>query len=119
MAAQPPFTENLIYTSALYNSTTAAPLTLQNGFATQGTNTITNTFAINPNYRLPYAQNWTLAIAQTLPHNILMEFEYIRDQRHGTWALRWPPDCGGRFGRRRDSQCQRVRILHLRREFHL
>ena len=77
MAAQPPFTENLIYTSPLYNSTTAQPLTLQNGFATQGTNTITNTFAINPNYRLPYAQNWTLAIQQTLPHNILMEFEYI------------------------------------------
>ncbi len=72
MAAQPPFTENLIYTS-----TPATPLTLENGFATPGVNSITNTFAINPNYRLPYAQNWTFAIQQRLPHNILMEFEYI------------------------------------------
>ena len=51
--------------------------TLENGFSSQGANSITNTFAINPNYRLPYAQNWTFAIQQTLPHNVLVELEYI------------------------------------------
>ena len=76
LAAQPPFTENAIYTSPLYNSG-LAPLTLENGFSNQGVNSITNTFAINPNYRLPYAQNWTFAIQQTLPHNVLVELEYI------------------------------------------
>ena len=43
----------------------------------QGTNTITNTYAIDPGYRLPYAQTWSFAIQQTLPHQLLLEVEDI------------------------------------------
>ena len=72
MAAQPPFA-----TTASLSTSLADPLTLQNGFPAQPSTTITNTFAINPNYKLSYAQTWNLAVQQTLPHNVLMEVEYI------------------------------------------
>ncbi len=72
MLGQPPFTENVINTTSA-----AVPLTLENGFPGSGTNVLTNTWAINPNQKLPYAQNWTVTLAQTLPHNVLVELEYI------------------------------------------
>jgi hypothetical protein len=72
MIGQPPFTENVINTTSA-----AAPLTLESGFPAGGINTLTNTWAVNPDYKTPYAQNWTFTIAQTLPHNILLETEYI------------------------------------------
>ncbi len=79
LIGQPPFTENVINTSCLVSCTaTSTPLTLENGFpASGGVNALTNTWAINPNYKTPYAQNWTFTIAQTLPHNVLLETEYI------------------------------------------
>jgi len=79
MLGQPPFTENTINTSCVPNcSATSTPLTLANGFpSSAGVNTLTNTWAINPNQKLPYAQNWTFTVAQTLPHNVLLELEYI------------------------------------------
>jgi hypothetical protein len=72
MAAQPPFA-----TTASLSTSTSDPLTLQNGFPTQPSQTITNTYAIDRNYKLSYAQTWSLAVQQTLPHNLLMEVEYI------------------------------------------
>src|SRR3984957_6179157 len=54
----------------------ADPLTLENGFPTSAT-AITNTYAVNPNYKLGYAQTWSFAIQQTLPQNTLVELEYI------------------------------------------
>lgn len=81
MIGQPPFTENVINTTCLVQVSCAAnsvPLTLENGFPPSGgVNTLTNTWAVNPNYKTPYAQNWTFTIAQTLPHNVLLETEYI------------------------------------------
>ena len=81
MIGQPPFTENLINTTCLAQVNCPAnsvPLTLENGFPPSGgVNTFTNTWAINPNYKTPYAQNWTFTVAQTLPHNVLLETEYI------------------------------------------
>jgi trimeric autotransporter adhesin len=75
MLGQPPFIENVINTSC--TPPCANPLTLENGFPGSGANALTNTWAINPNQKLPYAQNWTFTVAQTLPHNILLETEYI------------------------------------------
>jgi hypothetical protein len=71
MAGQPPFANQVSLTSTLAN-----PLTLQNGFPASP-NTLTNTYAINPNYKLAYTQTWTVAFQQTLPHNVLMELEYV------------------------------------------
>ena len=72
MAAQPPFAK-----TASLTTSSADPLTLQNGFAALPTQTITNTYAIDKNYKLAYAQTWAVAIQQTLPHNLLLELEYI------------------------------------------
>jgi len=69
MAAQPPFANNINDTGTLL-----APLPLQNAFIPQPVN---NQYAINPDYRLGYTQTWTVAFQQTLPHNVLMELEYV------------------------------------------
>jgi hypothetical protein len=71
MAAQPPFA-----TSASLTTSLSAPLTLQNGFATSPT-TLTNTYAIDPNFRIAYAQTWNLTIQHTLPHGLVLDTEYI------------------------------------------
>ncbi len=72
MAAQPPFAKALSFSTSLGD-----PITLQDGFSASGTNTITNTYAIDPGYRLPYAQTWSFAIQNTLPHQLLLEVEEI------------------------------------------
>jgi len=72
MAAQPPFARTGSLATDLDD-----PLTLQNGFPAQPSSTITNTYAVDRNYKLAYAQTWTIAVQQTLPHNLLMELEYV------------------------------------------
>ena len=71
MAAQPPFA-----TSASLTTSLAVPLTLENGFATSPT-TLTNTYAIDPNFRIAYAQTWNVSIQHTLPHGLVLDTEYI------------------------------------------
>jgi hypothetical protein len=71
MAGQPPFANQVSLTTTLTN-----PLTLQNGFPASP-NTLTNTYAVNPDYKLAYTQTWTMALQQGLPHNLLMELEYV------------------------------------------
>ena len=64
LAAQPPFAQN--YSLA---STAANPLSI-NTFNT-GVNTVTNTRAIDPNYRIGYAQIWQLSVQNELPHSLV------------------------------------------------
>jgi trimeric autotransporter adhesin len=72
MAAQPPFA-----TTATLSTSITNPLTIENGFAASPSQTVTNTYAINPNYKLGYAQTWSFAIQNTLPHAVVVELEYI------------------------------------------
>ena len=72
LAAQPPFA-----TTASLITSVAAPLTVQNGFAAAPGTTITNTYAINPDFRLAYAQTWNFTIQNTLPHGFVIDTEYI------------------------------------------
>lgn len=71
MAAQPPFA-----TSASLTTSLSAPLTIQNGFPASP-NTLTNTYAIDPNFRIAYAQTWNITIQHTLPHGLVLDTEYI------------------------------------------
>src|ERR1022692_3135070 len=71
MAAQPPFA-----TSASLTTSIASPLSMENGFATSPT-TLTNTYAIDPNFRIAYAQTCNLTIQHTLPHGLVVDTEYI------------------------------------------
>jgi len=43
------------------STSTATPLTLQNGFPIVASQNITNTIAIDPDYKLAYAQTWNIA----------------------------------------------------------
>jgi len=72
MAAQPPFAK-----TGSISTTVSDPLTLENGFALSPSQTITNTYAVDPNYRLGYAQTWDAALQNTFKRTLLVELEYI------------------------------------------
>jgi len=55
---------------------TSSPLTLQDGFPPVATSTVTNNFAVDPNYVIGYAQQWTLDLQHDLPYNIQMVANY-------------------------------------------
>lgn len=73
LAAQPPFANtNSVITSP------AALLTLVNGFVISPRGkTITNTWAIDRFYRVPYAQTWNFSIQQDLPMRLVLQASYL------------------------------------------
>ncbi len=75
MLSQPPFAKTASLTTNLSDPLTT--LTLENGFAPSPSQTVTNTFAVNPDYKLGYAQTWNFTIQNTLPHGLVIETEYI------------------------------------------
>jgi hypothetical protein len=72
-AFQPPFA-----TTQTNSATTpaASNLTLANGFPGTASGAVTNNFAIDPNYRLGYAQVWNLDVQRTLSHGFLLNVGY-------------------------------------------
>ena len=70
-AFQPPFAVTATNVSSATNV-----LTLQNGFPTASSATVTNNFAVDPNYRLPYVQIWNVDIQRQLPAGILLNVGY-------------------------------------------
>jgi hypothetical protein len=69
-AFQPPFAITSTNISSL-----AKVLTLQNGFPTTNAS-VTNNFAVDPNYRLGYVQVWNLDIQRQLPGSVMMNLDY-------------------------------------------
>jgi trimeric autotransporter adhesin len=69
---QPPFAETATNVSDL----TSSPLTLADGFPPITPGTVTNNFAVNPNYKLAYVQLWNLDIQRELPGNWLLNVDY-------------------------------------------
>jgi trimeric autotransporter adhesin len=72
LSSQPPFA-----TSANLVTSAADPLTIENGFAEKATAEITNTYAVDKDYRPGYIQNWNFLIQQSLPHQLVMELGYV------------------------------------------
>ncbi len=72
LASQPPFAKTATLSTSL-----ARPLTLENGFATAPSTTITNTYAVDRGYRVGYAQTWNLSLQQDLPHSLVLEVGYL------------------------------------------
>jgi len=72
MASQPPFARTVALSTSTSN-----PLTLANGFSLSPLQTITNTFAIDPDYQLANAQTWVMALQDTIHRDYLVELEYI------------------------------------------
>jgi hypothetical protein len=71
MAQQPPFAQTLSIASSLAN-----PLTLQNGFIIPSSTQFTNTYAVDPNYRIGYAQIWQISVQQDLGQSLVGTVTY-------------------------------------------
>ncbi|HEX3587285.1 MAG TPA: TonB-dependent receptor, partial [Candidatus Angelobacter sp.] len=71
---QPPFAE-----AQTNPAPTPTSLTLQNGFPVAINNSashITNTYAVDPNYRLAYVQSWNLNIQQEIKTSLVVNIGY-------------------------------------------
>ena len=51
-------------------------LTLENGFPSSSLTTVTNNYALDPNYRLAYVQIWNVDIQRQLPGNVQLNAGY-------------------------------------------
>lgn len=71
MAQQPPLSMSLSV-----QNTAANPLTLANGFKA-APNITANTFAVDPNFRPGYAQNWQVSIQRDLPRALVASVTYL------------------------------------------
>jgi len=71
MAQQPPLSKSL----SVENSA-ADRLTLANGF-TASPSITANTYAIDPNFRIGYAQNWQATVQRDLPGSLQMTATYL------------------------------------------
>ncbi len=72
MAQQPPFSRTLQIATSQANV-----LTLLNGFTTTSTQNLTNTYAIDPNYQIGYAQTWNVSIQQNLKASFVAVATYL------------------------------------------
>ncbi len=72
LAAQPPFAN-----TASVNTSATRVLTIQNGFATSPSQTITNTYAVDRRYRIGYAQTWNASISQPVGRSWVTEISYL------------------------------------------
>ena len=94
---QPPFA------IAQINPALTTPLTLQNGFPAgiaASANHITNTYAVDPNYRLAYVQSWNLNIQQEIKTSLVVNIGYTGSKGTHLDIVRAPdqlPTGGPRF----------------------
>ena len=72
LASQPPFAS-----TGTLNSSPIRVLTLDNGFSGTPSQSITNTFAVDRNYRIGYAQTWSLSIQKEIKRSYIIELGYL------------------------------------------
>lgn len=70
-AFQPPFAE-----TATNTATTSSFLNLANAFPSLAPGTVTNNFAVDPNYRLGYVQVWNVDVQRELRGGVVMNVDY-------------------------------------------
>jgi trimeric autotransporter adhesin len=75
-AFQPPFANTATNVASIASLTAGTPLTLANGFPTALQGTVTNNFAVDPNYALGYVQIWNLDIQHELKGNVVVNIGY-------------------------------------------
>jgi uncharacterized membrane protein YgcG len=85
LTGQPPF-----YVSQNLTTTSTNPETLQNGFPTTSGLSYTNTFAVNPNYKPAYVQQWNLDLQTQLKRVYVLEVAYNGAKGTGLDLLRAP-----------------------------
>lgn len=72
MAQQPPFAQVLNASGSASN-----PLTIEDGFLKASTVAVSSTFAIDPDYRIGYAQTWNLMLQSDLPFALFGSVGYL------------------------------------------
>ena len=72
MAQQPPFAESLSVASS-----GGSPLNIQNAFLAASTNANASTYAVDPHYRIGYAQTWSLTVQHDLPFSMFGTIGYL------------------------------------------
>ncbi len=72
LASQPPFAS-----TGTLNTSPARVLTIENGFAVTPSQSITNTYAIDRNYRIGYAQTWSLSVQKEIKRSYVVELGYL------------------------------------------
>jgi hypothetical protein len=72
LSSQPPFANTVNLTTS-----TLDPLTIEQGFTLLPTKSITNTYAVARDYRVPYAQSWNVSIQNEFKHGIVAEVAYL------------------------------------------
>jgi len=72
LAAQAPFITNL----SLLNNTTN-PLPMETVLTAAAPTQVTNTYAVDPNYKPGYAQTWNVSVQQNLPKSFILDVEYL------------------------------------------
>ncbi len=85
LVGQPPFAVNQDILT-----TPANPLTMQDGFPTDPVLTVLNTFAIDPNYRQAYVQQWNLDIQTQIARLYVLSVAYNGSKGTGLDILRAP-----------------------------
>src|SRR5258708_12012632 len=71
MASQPPFAE-----AQSRQTSAATPLTFSNAFPPANSSQVSNTVAVNPNYRVGSAQIWNFSVERQLFTNTSLELTY-------------------------------------------
>jgi hypothetical protein len=69
---QPPFAQ-----AATLITSPAQVLTLQNGFPNVTPSVANNTYAVDPNYRVPYGQTWNLTLEDQIFRNVMLSVAYV------------------------------------------
>ncbi len=72
MASQPPFAQ-----ASTLVTTPKQVLTLENSFPQLGSNVLSNTYALDPNFRTPYAQTWNFSVEDEIVRNVILSVGYV------------------------------------------
>lgn len=84
LIAQPPFA-----VSSTFNTSTDNPLLITNPFVGPADTTIKNSYAVNPNFSLPYAQTWSGSVQHEI-HGFVVEMGYVGTKGNGLVISRLP-----------------------------
>ena len=72
MAQQPPFAQSLSVSSSPAN-----PLNISSAFLSASTSADTSTYAVDPSYRIGYAQTWSMSLQNDLPFSMFGTLGYL------------------------------------------
>jgi hypothetical protein len=72
MAQQPPFAEALSVSASA-----ASPLSINSGFLAASNQSLSSTYAVDPNYRIGYAQTWMVTAQHDLPLGMFATAGYL------------------------------------------